>query len=66
MTAEAKKLFPELNENQHKLLDQYIDRIIGSNMTMDAAKKSGSDAGAGYTIGYNAAKDEQRKRAGLS
>lgn len=44
-------------------LKQIVDSIIGKDMTMKAAIKTHSDVGAGYTIGYNAAKAEQRKRA---
>ena len=33
---------------------------LPKEMTMDAANKSGSDAGAGYTIGHNAAIKEAR------
>lgn len=52
-------------DHMHLFLDTYADELVAlvresvpKKMTMEAALESGSDAGAGYTIGFNACRAE--------
>lgn len=69
MTAELKKLLPELNENQHKLLDEYIKKVLGSYQRgCDLHHLPSAFCSSGYCMTasvVNSRLNQQRKRAGL-
>jgi hypothetical protein len=52
------EVFPELAEFLESFLSEIEGRVTPEEMTMEAALKSGSDAGAGYTIGHNYCRKE--------
>ncbi len=60
VTDAARELQAWHHQQLSRLITEIREVVIGEDMTMDAAKQSHSDAGAGYTIGVNSFKKEQR------